>query len=243
MVRLDGKAFHTFTRGLIRPYDQRLSQLMVDTTIHVIKETQAKLGYTQSDEISLFFSPSPVNKTDSNYLFSGSYQKITSVLASMTLSYFVRELPRRIPEKASELAIFDCRVWNVENASEVYLNFLVRQQDAVENSVLMKAHSLFPHSELQGCSSIEKRVMLRNIGMPWENEPRHFKSGTFVGRMVRSIEMSPERLERIPLEYRHSDSRRRRFVVEDLDLGLLQHEDAELVAALFEGSSADLSPP
>ena len=241
MVRLDGKAFHTFTKGLARPYDQRLSQLMVDTTIHLVMETQAKLGYTQSDEISLFFSPGPSNQR-SNYLFSGNYQKITSVLASMASSYFVRELPHRIPEKASELAAFDCRVWNVENTREVYLNFLFRQQDAIENSVLMKAHSLFPHKELQGRSSVEKRAMLRNIGIPWENEPRYFKSGTFVGKMTRILEISPEKLERIPLQYRPSDGKICRSVVADLGLGLLQHEDAERVASLFECSNADLSP-
>ncbi len=57
----------------------------------------------------------------------------------MASSYFVRELPHRIPEKASELPTFDCRAWNVETAREIYLNFLLRQQDAIENSVLMKA--------------------------------------------------------------------------------------------------------
>jgi tRNA(His) guanylyltransferase len=243
MVRLDGKAFHTFTKGLARPYDQRLSQLMVDTTIHLVKETQAKLGYTQSDEISLFFSPNPENPKESNYIFAGNYQKITSVLASMASSYFVRELPHRIPEKASELAVFDCRVWNVENSRDVYLNFLWRQQDAIENSVLMKAHSLFPHSELQGRSSVEKKAMLQNIEMPWEKEPQYFKSGTFVGRVTRTIELCPERLEQIPFEYRPSDSRIHRSVVADLGLGLLQKEDAELVAALFECSNADLVPP
>jgi tRNA(His) guanylyltransferase len=211
---------------------------MVDTTIHLVKETQAKLGYTQSDEISLFLS-------NQNYLFAGNYQKLTSVLASMASSYFVCELLHRIPVKASELATFDCRVWNVENAREVRLNFLVRQRDAIENSVLMKAHSLFPHIELQGCSSVEKKAMLRNIGMPWENEPQYFKSGSFVGGIVRSIELSPERLEKIPLKYRPSDSRLqvRRTVVADLGLGLLQHEDAEVVAALFECNVTDISPP
>jgi tRNA(His) guanylyltransferase len=242
MVRLDGRAFHTFTKGLARPYDQRLSHLMLDTTIYLVMETQAKLGYTQSDEISLFFSPGSNNNTNSNYLFSGNYQKITSVLASMASAYFVRELSHRIPEKSSELAVFDCRAWNVENSREVYLNFLFRQQDAIENSVLMKAHSLIPHNKLQGRSSVEKRAMLRNIGMPWENEPQFFKSGTFVGRMDRSFELPPEKLERIPLQYRPLDGRIRRTVVADLGLGLLQHEDAERVASLFECSYADLSP-
>ncbi len=53
MIRLDGRAFHTFTAGLPRPFDSRLSKLMIDTTAHLVQETSAKLGYTQSDEITL----------------------------------------------------------------------------------------------------------------------------------------------------------------------------------------------
>ena len=53
VVRLDGKSFHTFTKGLARPFDQRLSSLMVETTKALVDRFQAKVGYTQSDEITL----------------------------------------------------------------------------------------------------------------------------------------------------------------------------------------------
>lgn len=53
LVRLDGKAFHTFTKGLQRPFDKRLSDLMVDTTKFLVEQSNATVGYTQSDEISL----------------------------------------------------------------------------------------------------------------------------------------------------------------------------------------------
>ena len=52
-VRLDGRAFHTFTRGLNRPYDERLSRMMIETTKRLVEDTHALIGYTQSDEISL----------------------------------------------------------------------------------------------------------------------------------------------------------------------------------------------
>lgn len=57
IVRIDGKAFHTFTRGLEKPYDKNLMKLMQDTTLALCKEVDGcQLGYTQSDEISLLIT-------------------------------------------------------------------------------------------------------------------------------------------------------------------------------------------
>src|SRR5215471_4222370 len=53
LARLDGRAFHNFVRGLARPYDKRLSDLMIDTATFLVRETNAVAGYTQSDEITL----------------------------------------------------------------------------------------------------------------------------------------------------------------------------------------------
>ena len=185
LVRLDGRAFHTFTRDLERPYDKRMSKLMVDTAIYLVQETQATLGYTQSDEISLFWKLDLEKYINAEYFFSGRYQKIVSVLASMASSFFVRELPSRIPEKATSLPAFDCRAWNVENNKEAMLYFHWRQQDAIENSIIMKAHWCFGHERLQGVSSKGKLELLREVGAPWEAEPQFFRS---IGTISRFIE-------------------------------------------------------
>jgi tRNA(His) 5'-end guanylyltransferase len=100
MVRLDGKAFHTFTKGLERPYDIRLSNLMIDTTSYLVSQTQALIGYTQSDEITLYYS----NKENQQYMFDGKYQKICSVLAGMASAYFSKELSSRIPENSQQIS-------------------------------------------------------------------------------------------------------------------------------------------
>lgn len=71
VIRLDGRSFHTFTKGLERPYDIRLSQAMIDTTAELIFKTGADIGYTQSDEISLGFK----NNLDNPIMFSGRVQK------------------------------------------------------------------------------------------------------------------------------------------------------------------------
>ena len=122
MARLDGKSFHTFTRGLARPYDTALSYLMIDTTKYLVEQTHAKLGYTQSDEITLYWW-NPAGPVESSYMYDGKFQKLTSVLASMASAYFNQEVPKRLPSKAGALPVFDCRVWNVPDKQDVYLIF------------------------------------------------------------------------------------------------------------------------
>jgi hypothetical protein len=53
MARIDGRSFSKFTAGLARPYDERMSRLMIDTTKFLVEQTNARCGYTQSDEITL----------------------------------------------------------------------------------------------------------------------------------------------------------------------------------------------
>jgi tRNA(His) guanylyltransferase len=115
MIRLDGKAFHTFTKGLKRPYDERLSTLMANTTKYLVEQTNALVGYTQSDEISLvLYSDDPLTQV----YFDGRIQKLTSVVASMTTMYFNKFMASALPEKADKVALFDCRVWNVPTLEE-----------------------------------------------------------------------------------------------------------------------------
>ena len=53
IIRLDGNNFHNWTKGLDRPFDKKLNELMVETTKYLVKETNDIVGYTQSDEITL----------------------------------------------------------------------------------------------------------------------------------------------------------------------------------------------
>ena len=221
MCRLDGKAFHTFTKGLARPYDTRLSQLMTDTAAYLVEHTHALIGYTQSDEISLCWLPTA--EPEFEYMYDGKFQKLTSVLASMAGAYFNRELPKRIPEKEHMLPAFDARVWNVPNVRDVYLNFRWRQDDAIKNSISMAAQAMFSHKELQGVGSEDKKAMLRLKGRPWENEPQFFRMGTFVQRVVRMVELTPEQLEKIPEKHRPTGPVAR-TMVEPLSLGYLAND-------------------
>ena len=84
-ARIDGRCFSTFTDGLDRPFDDRLSRAMVETVKYLVGETYARIGYTQSDEISLVWQQA---RYDSEMLFGGKVQKLVSVLAAMATAKF-----------------------------------------------------------------------------------------------------------------------------------------------------------
>ena len=120
-ARIDGKCFSKFTRGLERPYDIRLSRLMIETTRKLMQESTALAGYTQSDEISLLFYSEDAK---SQMFFDGRIQKLTSILASMITALFNSKLTEYVPEKKDELAMFDCRVWELPDKSKATNTFL-----------------------------------------------------------------------------------------------------------------------
>src|SRR5574343_461038 len=125
IARLDGRAFHSFTRGLQRPFDAALTQLMQETTQRLVKETNALIGYTQSDEITLIWYEA--EETPSDYIFGGRCQKLNSILASTATGYFVKRLPELLPEKKHLNPVFDCRVWQVPSIRDAYLALLWRE--------------------------------------------------------------------------------------------------------------------
>lgn len=221
MARLDGRSFHTFTRGLARPYDERLSKLMIATTSYIVRQTHAKIGYCQSDEISLYWD-TPDPETGATFMFDGKYQKLCSVLAGMASAYFTSQLRDCIPEKANQIPIFDCRVWNVDNLHEVYLNYLWRQDDAIKNSISMAAQANFSHKALHGVGSEEKKMMLRTIGKSWEDEPEFFKWGTFVSRQKTETFWTEEQLNAIPEAHRPPSLKVTRSFVVPLELGYIK---------------------
>lgn len=194
-ARIDGKGFSRFTRELKRPYDERLSKLMVETTIHLVEETTALAGYTQSDEISLlWFQADPKAQV---YL-DRRIQKLTSILASMATAKFNAGLPAALPEKAGSLAIFDCRVWAVPNKDEAANTFLWRERDASKNSVSMAARALYSHAELQDKSGSQMQELLFQKGVNWNDYPPFFKRGTFVLRRAINRRFTESELAELP---------------------------------------------
>ncbi len=170
MVRIDGRTFSSFTRGMDKPYDARMSKLMEMTCTYLVSEFNADMGYTQSDEITLTW----YNRD----FFGGKVQKIVSVLAAATSVYFNANLyfcfgerrQRSCPdpdagsewympseELEAKLPHFDCRVWNVPTLEEGANVFLWREQDATKNSIGMAACAYYSHNQLHGKHSVKSK--------------------------------------------------------------------------------------
>jgi tRNA(His) 5'-end guanylyltransferase len=190
-VRLDGKSFHSFTKGLNKPYDERLSKAMIDTMNYLVEKTNARIGYTQSDEITLvYFKTAPQQQT----YFGSRVQKLTSILASMATAKFNYEVNKTIPEKKDVFAFFDCRVWNVPTLQDVADVMIWRQEDAIKNSINMAAHSQFGDKKIFGKNSKEKVDMLKKVGIDWMAYPEFFKSGTYAIKKNKIVSI-PEELK------------------------------------------------
>ena len=199
MVRLDGKAFHTFTKGLKRPYDERFANLMSETTKFLVDKTNARIGYCQSDEISLVLY---LNDINSEPIFGGRICKLTSVISSMCTAFFNSRLKEYISEKSDALAYFDCRVWNVPSLTEAANTLVWRELDATKNAISMAAQSVFSHKQLQGKSGAEMQEMLHQKGINFNDYPAFFKRGTYVRRITKKVPFSKEELKKLPTKHK-----------------------------------------
>ena len=181
-IRLDGRGFSKFTKGLERPYDIRMSRLMQETCSYLVDEFNATIGLVQSDEISLII----LNEYGSPAAFDAKIQKLTSTLAASCTAYFNTNLHRLIPEKFNKgrLPTFDCRIFPVPSKVEASNVLLWRENDAIKNSVSMLAQHHFSHKELQNKNQSDMLDMLKNQrNVIWKNEPQFFKSGTIFKRI------------------------------------------------------------
>lgn len=203
IIRLDGKAFHTFTKGFKRPYDEILHNTMNATMKHLCENIQGcKLGYTQSDEITLLLTDYDTITTDA--WFGYGMQKVCSVAASMATLAFNRFFRQYYNEALVELgapldsdpylsklsekldcAMFDARCFSIPK-DEVTNCFIWRQQDATRNAIQMLGQCNFSHRELQGksCNDIQDMLMTQK-GINFNDMPVEFKRGVCCYRITR----------------------------------------------------------
>ncbi len=202
IIRLDGKAFHTYTKGLNKPFDEGLIQDMQSTAIYLCQHIQgAKCAYTQSDEISILVTDFDTLTTDA--WFDYNVQKMTSVSASLATGIFNQlRMSRHLSEiwetdldnedilnTFSEnidklpLANFDSRVFNIP-PDEVGNYFYARQRDAIKNSVAMLAQSLYSHSELYEKNGNEMQEMCFQKGHNWNDLHWSKKRGSFIVKNI-----------------------------------------------------------
>jgi tRNA(His) guanylyltransferase len=194
LIRLDGKAFHTYTRGLERPFDKGLVEDMQQTTIAICSQISGTVcAYTQSDEISLLLTD--FNTVDTQAWFANNIQKITSISASAATAAFntqrINRMLRENPElKGIHLAAqFDSRVFTIPDPIEVENYFIWRQQDATRNAIQMVAQSMYSHKELHGKRWADLNELIFQKGQNFNDYDSRLKRGSFIIKAYKTMEM------------------------------------------------------
>ena len=196
-IRLDGKAFHTFTRGFEKPFDEVLGRAMRGTMKYLCENIQGcVLGYTQSDEITLILVD--YQNLNSCAWFDYEVQKMCSIAASMAtmafnkfftknVNYFemtheyddtINEYCTTLVNAAEKGAMFDARCFNIPK-EEVCNLIYWRQLDATRNSIQMVGQANFSHKELQNksCNMIQE-MLFAEKGINWNDYPTYLKRGS-----------------------------------------------------------------
>jgi tRNA(His) 5'-end guanylyltransferase len=232
LARLDGRAFHTFTRDLRRPYDEAMSRCMIETARYLVQESNALVGYTQSDEITLAWFETSQSVTE--YNFDGRFQKLASVLAAQASVRFFQLVTEHLPAKARELPHFDARVWQVPTLADAADVFVWREDDATKNSITMAARAVYTDRELHEKDSGVKQEMLFGKGINWNDYPAFFKRGSYLQRRTSSKTLTDAERARIPEAHRPpADATFERTSVVDLELPPIR-TIANLIPVLFE---------
>lgn len=200
-IRIDGKAFHTFTRNFDKPFDEILVNSMYKTMKYLCENIQGcVLGYTQSDEITLILVD--YKKLNSSAWFDYEVQKMCSIAASMATmafnKYFYQEALEwynkmkpialadeqavvarlQVYKQAAEKgAMFDARCFNIPKEEVTNLLYW-RQVDAARNSIQMVARAYFSHAECQDKNTTDLQEMLfQKHGINWNDYPVNLKRG------------------------------------------------------------------
>jgi tRNA(His) guanylyltransferase len=240
-ARVDGRAFHSFTRGMRRPFDEQMSSVMMETALYLVRETNACMGYAQSDEITLvWFS----TDSKSQIWFDGRHSKMVSQIAAHATLQFYRLIVDRMPEYAARLPTFDARVWQVPNRAEGANVFLWRERDATKNSISMAANSVYSDKALHGKTGSEKQEMLFQKNINWNDYPTFFKRGSFVQRRKVVKPFSVEEIYRLPKK--HTARSNPALTVERSEWRVLEMPPFGTVvnreAVVFDGADYEIAP-
>ena len=203
-IRLDGRSFHTFTRGFQKPFDEILMKTMQETMKYLCEDIQGcVLGYTQSDEITLILVD--YQRLTSSAWFDYEVQKLCSISASMAIMAFNKFFAKNVEESAKKFcdefnsnfngkelrelwltykkasdkgAMFDARCFNIPKEEVANLVYW-RQLDASRNSIQMVGRANFSHKELQNksCNDIQDMLMTQK-GINWNDLPTYQKRGS-----------------------------------------------------------------
>lgn len=217
IIRLDGKAFHTFTQGLNKPFDTKLSEAMIFTVKQLCAEVQnVKLAYTQSDEISLVLTD--LDSQETALWFEGKIQKMVSVASSIATAQFNRQFKH--PQ--GTLAYFDARVFRLESLDEVKAYLLWRQEDAIKNAITLVALKHYSHKQIHKKNSKEKIEMIKVKGDSISSYFQGLIQGMMISKEIRKMPFeNPKTKQKVMAE--------RSFWVEDASPDFKTFELSEVI--------------
>lgn len=192
IIRVDGRAFHSLTRGLERPWDERFMGAMDSAALALAEEVSgAVLTYVQSDEVTVVVVP--YAKENSQPWFGGGVQKICSISACIATNAFNAKM-RRIGYEVE--GMFDSRVFTVPR-DEVHLVLIDRQKDCIRNSILSLSQMVFGKKAIHGKDTGMLQEELREVGKPWERNAHRYRFGRMAVKVPRKV--------KIPEEWRKKD--------------------------------------
>lgn len=178
VVRVDGRAFHTFTRGLDRPFDVAFAAAMDATALALCAEiSNARAAFVQSDEISIVTD----DTGESTPWFGGVVQKMASVSASLATATFASAFTH---PRGRGPALFDARVFTVPSPIEVHNYLLWRQADAQRNAISSIADHRFGPSRIHRATTGARRAMLVEDGFDFDDPDL---AGFLHGRLARRV--------------------------------------------------------
>jgi tRNA(His) guanylyltransferase len=188
IIRVDGKAFHTVTRGLEKPFDVTFENIMNDAAAHTAINLQnCVFAYIQSDEVSFLLIDYKTLQTEP--WFGNDLQKIVSISAATMSVFFNMEFQLQFDNVSVATDLFDSRAFNLTK-EEVCNYFIWRQQDATRNSIQKLAQKYFSHKQLhkKSCNKLQDMLMLEK-GVNWNNLPINLKRGRCITKTDRLWEL------------------------------------------------------
>lgn len=213
MIRIDGKAFSKFTKGLRKPMDEDLRLCMEYTAFELVKKIDGcRFAYTQSDEITLLLVD--YGSRDTQAWFNNRVSKILSIAASLATGAFIKAALNYLPEHLAKKGFpaFDARAWNIPQ-EEVCNAFLWRQQDATRNAIQGLGQANFSHRDLQNksCNDIQE-MLFTEKGINFNDEPTYYKRGFSLYKSNCFVEGS------------NGDWVERKKVISDLDMPIISQD-------------------
>lgn len=239
IIRLDGNNFHNWTKGLNRPFDENFNKLMTETTKFLVKETNAVVGYTQSDEITLILYSSDRKSQIYN---DGKKQKILSKLTGKCVSFFNEKRKELLPNH-NKIAFFDCRIYQTPTLSDACNQLLWRELDATRNSILMLAYSHFSDKEVEYKKTNELQDMLfLKKGINWNDLEVKYKRGTYIKRFVVNKQLTIDEINSLPEKHEARKNPNliiKRSVIEEIEYPIFS-QIKNKVDVIFNGEKAIL---